>query len=124
MFPDEDLILEYTEGDCMFLALALHEDYGFELHAFERFGSVDHVFVVVQGRALDIEGFKTIKAMRSKWQTYKECNYRPNLTRDEMLELVWGLTPNQLESSLVRARQVVRDYMEPNFGPLERRCAS
>lgn len=62
--------VRFTEGDCHFLARAIHLRTGWPIHCFTEYDEPDlHAFVVMpDGRALDVQGVCAISTMRERWK--------------------------------------------------------
>lgn len=65
-------IARFTEGECHYLARAIHLLTGWDIHCFQDDGQpYMHAFVLMpNGNYLDVEGEKTLKDMR-EWSGHK-----------------------------------------------------
>lgn len=60
----------FTEGDCHLLARRIHRLTGWPIYCFDYGGKPSlHAFVVMpDGRALDVEGPRTLLGMKRRWK--------------------------------------------------------
>jgi len=66
-------VARFTEGDCHYLARAIHERTGWPMMTFsDRFGPCLHAFVLMPDlRALDVEGPCNIRTFKRRWKSTK-----------------------------------------------------
>lgn len=100
-------IERFTEGDCHYLARALHRRTGWSMAAFSCGGEPDlHAFVLTpDGRVLDVQGACTKHVMRTRWGGKGIRAY-------EWRALSAFGPPDYGEASVARARVVARNLLE------------
>lgn len=116
VISEEDAVEQYMHGYCMFLASALHHQYGFPIGLVsiqhEDKLRLSHAWVVKDGKCLDIQGFQTLEEMTDFMGDAPEAVYKLYEKTDlAHLEGLAGVSLPADEKDVKEALRVAQFYL-------------
>lgn len=112
-----ELEAEYCYGSCMWLAIALHQQFGWPLWAFITLdGSIDHAFVRRGDHGLDIFGWQPIGDIEAEWKTEHRtsltlANQLVQVSLEELRSYCWNWSAEEENHEVPRANAVIHFFL-------------